>query len=275
MPDYSELKEFAKTIRLDVLDMVFNAQSGHIGGAFSSADIIAALYGYKMRVDSKNPQWEDRDRLVLSKGHSAPAVYSALARKGFFPIEDLKYLRQVNSHLQGAATPKTPGVDMSSGPLGQGLSSAVGIALASRINNKDYCVYCIIGDGECQEGQIWEAAMTAAKYKLENLICILDWNKVQMSGTNDEIMPILDPAKKFEAFGFRVIKINGNRMEEVVKALEEATTIHTSQPVAIIADTIKGRGVSYMEGLAMWHGKAPNEEQYRLACEELERGLEV
>ncbi|MGI6123450.1 MAG: transketolase, partial [Acetivibrionales bacterium] len=186
MVDIKRLEEIANQLRIDTVESVYQAKSGHIGGALSAAEFIAALYFYKLRVDPENPNWPDRDRFILSKGHSAPILYAALARRGFFPMEDLKRLRQVDSHLQGAPNPKTPGIDMSSGPLGQGLSAAVGMALAGKTNNKDYKVYCMVGDGEIQEGQIWEAAMTAAKYKLNNIICILDYNRVQMSGTNDE-----------------------------------------------------------------------------------------
>lgn len=274
MPDVSKLKETAKQLRLDVLDMIYKAQTGHIGGSLSAADMVAALYFYKMKLDPKNPAWEDRDRFVLSKGHAAPVLYSALARSGYFELSELDRLRQVDSHLQGAPNPKTPGVDMSAGPLGQGLSAAVGMALAARATKKKYNVYCMIGDGEMQEGQIWEAAMTAAKYKLENLILILDRNKVQMSGTNDEMMPIGDPGEKFASFGFHVIRIDGHCMEQVTAALDEATEINCGKPVAIISETVKSKGVSFMEGLVEWHGKAPNKEQYEIARAELERGLE-
>lgn len=274
MPDVSRLKETAKQLRLDVLDMIYKAQTGHIGGSLSAADMVAALYFYKMKHDPGNPIWEDRDRFVLSKGHAAPVLYSALARSGYFELSELDRLRQVDSHLQGAPNPKTPGVDMSAGPLGQGLSAAVGMALAAKATNRNYNVYCMIGDGEMQEGQIWEAAMTAAKYKLKNLILILDRNKVQMSGTNNEMMPIGDPGEKFESFGFHIIRIDGHCMEQVTAALDEATEINCEKPVAIISETVKSKGVSFMEGLAEWHGKAPNKEQYEIARAELERGLE-
>lgn len=270
MPNIDELKEMARKIRVDVIDSVYAAKSGHPGGSLSAAEIIAALYFYKLRVNPKNPEWEDRDRFILSKGHAAPALYSALARKGFFPISDLKRFRQVDSHLQGAPNMKTPGVDMSSGPLGQGLSAAVGMALGARYLGKDFRTYCMMGDGEIQEGQIWEAAMAADKFKLANLIGILDYNKVQMSGTNEELMPLGDVVKKFEAFGWKVLRIDGNDMRQAVDALDATDgRIGLNGPAVIIADTIKGKGISYMEGLAAWHGGVPSDEQYKQAMKEL------
>ena len=274
MPDINGLKNTAKQLRIDTLEMIHGVKTGHIGGSYSAAEMITALYFYKMKFDPKNPSWEERDRFVLSKGHSAPILYAALARNGFFEMDELMRLRQIDSHLQGAPKMKTPGIDMSAGPLGQGLSAAVGMALAGKSMHRDYNVYCMIGDGEMQEGQIWEAAMTAAKYKLENLILILDHNKVQMSGTNDEIMPVGDVAAKFASFGFHIITIDGNCMEQVVAALDEATSAHKGKPVAIISETVKGKGVSFMEGKAIWHGKAPNDEEYKIALAELERGLD-
>ena len=265
-----ELEKMANQLRIDTIDSVYQAKSGHIGGCLSSAEIITALYFYKMKVDPKNPKWEDRDRFVLSKGHSCPILYAALARKGFFNLEDLKRLRQADSHLQGAPNPKTPGIDMSSGPLGQGLSAAVGMALAARTMKKDYKVYCMVGDGELQEGQIWEAAMTGSKYQLNNLICILDHNKVQMSGTNEEMMPLLDVKAKFESFGWQAHCIDGNSITQVIETLDSISSDNmTSKPQVIIAETIKGKGVSFMEGKAAWHGAVPTDEQYIEAMKEL------
>lgn len=268
MQNINELEEISRQLRIDTITSIYTVKSGHPGGSLSAADIIAALYFYKMRVNTQNPAWEDRDRFVLSKGHAAPVLYAALARKGFFPLSELSRLRQVDSHLQGATNMKTPGVDMSSGPLGQGLSAAVGMALAARCMGKDFRTYCMIGDGEMQEGQIWEAAMAAAKFKLDNLIGILDHNKVQMSGNNDEMMPLGDVTKKFESFGWHVLHIDGHDMAQVVHALDEADA-YSGGPIVIVADTIKGKGISYMEGLAAWHGAVPTDEQYEQAMIEL------
>ena len=271
----NELKVIAKELRIASLDSVYNAKSGHLGGCFSAAEIIADLYFNVLNIDPTNPQKADRDRFVLSKGHSAPVLYAALAKRGFFPVSDLDRLRMYDCHLQGAPNTKTPGIDMSSGPLGQGLSAAVGMAINARISNLDYKVWCMVGDGEIQEGQIWEAVMTAAKYKLNNLVCILDHNKVQMSGTNDELMPIGDAALKFEAFGWRSVHIeDGNCMEEVVDVLGNLwDSPDDRRPIAVIAETIKGKGVSFMEGKAAWHGAVPNDEQYSEALRELKEGM--
>lgn len=274
MANCFELREKAREIRIRSLEAVYHAKSGHLGGSFSAAEMIAALYFEILRIRPEAPQWEDRDRFVLSKGHAAPALYAALAMKGFFPLEDLDRLRMADSHLQGAPNMKTPGIDMSSGPLGQGLSAAVGMALGSRVLKKDFNVWCMIGDGELQEGQIWEAAMTAAKYRLNNLVCILDHNKVQMSGTNDELMPIGNVRDKFAAFGWRIVGIeNGNDIAEVTEVFQHVFDPEDERPVAVIAETVKGRGVSYMEGRAAWHGAVPNNEQFAAAMEELKEGL--
>lgn len=270
MYELKELEAIANQLRIDTIDSVYQAKSGHIGGCLSSAEIMTALYFYKMRVDPKNPDWPERDRFVLSKGHSAPILYAALARKGFFELEEMKHLRQADSHLQGAPNPKTPGIDMSSGPLGQGLSAAVGMALAARTMKKDFKVYCLVGDGELQEGQIWEAAMTASKYRLNNLICILDHNKVQMSGTNDEMMPMGDIKAKFEAFGWQAHCLDGASVMQIIETLDKITVDNMpGNPHVIIADTIKGKGVSFMEGKAAWHGAVPTDEQYAEAMKEL------
>lgn len=272
MYDIKELEKIADQLRIDSVESVYKAKSGHIGGCLSCAEIIAVLYFYKLRVDPEKPNWEDRDRFVLSKGHSVPIVYAALARRGFFPIGDLGHLRQSYSHLQGAPNPKTPGIDMSAGPLGQGLSAAVGIALAARIQKKDYYVYCMVGDGEIQEGQIWEAAMMAAKYELNHLICILDHNKVQMSGSNEEIMPIGDVSAKFTSFGWDAYCIDGHCVSQIIDILDTVTgNKEQKKPIVIIAETVKGKGVSFMEGKAAWHGAIPSESEYYAAMTELNK----
>lgn len=274
MANCFELREKAREIRIRSLEAVYRAKSGHLGGSFSAAEMIAALYFQVLRVRPESPLWEDRDRFVLSKGHAAPALYAALAMRGFFPLEDLDRLRMYDSHLQGAPNMKTPGIDMSSGPLGQGLSAAVGMALGGRALNKDFKVWCMIGDGELQEGQIWEAAMTAAKYRLSSLVCILDHNSVQMSGTNDEIMPIGNARDKFAAFGWRTVEVaDGNDMAEVSGVFQRIFDTEDERPTAVIAETVKGKGVSYMEGSAAWHGAVPDEGQFAAAMKELKEGL--
>lgn len=272
MADVHALEKIAAQLRIDVIDMVFQAQSGHIGGSLSVADIVTALYFHTMRIDPKDPAWPDRDRFILSKGHAAPALYAALARRGFFPAQELKHLRQAHSFLQGATSFKTPGVDMTSGPLGQGLCAAVGMACAARVQKKEFRTYVVIGDGELQEGQIWEGMMEAPGFGLDNLVCILDNNEVQMNGRNDEIMPIGDPARKAEAFGWTVREINGNAMAEVLAALDAPRD--GGKPLFIVAHTKKGKGVSFMEGDYRWHGKAPNRDEYQRALRELEVGLQ-
>ena len=274
MANCFELREKAQEIRIRSLESVYRAKSGHLGGSFSAAEMITALYFRVLRIRPEMPRWEDRDRFVLSKGHAAPALYAALAMRGFFPLEDLDRLRMYDSHLQGAPNMKTPGIDMSSGPLGQGLSAAVGMALGGRVLKKNFNVWCMVGDGELQEGQIWEAAMTAAKYRLSNLVCILDHNKVQMSGTNDELMPIGNVRDKFAAFGWRVVEMeNGNDIAEVTEAFQHIFDTKNERPIAVIAETVKGRGVSFMEGSAAWHGAVPNDEQFAAAMKELEEEL--
>lgn len=269
--DKLELQKKALEVRKGIITGVYNAKSGHPGGSLSAAELFTYLYFEEMKVDPANPEWEDRDRFVLSKGHTAPGYYAALALKGFFPIEDLETLRHVGSYLQGHPDRKhTPGVDMSSGSLGQGLSVAVGMALAARMKGKDYRTYCLCGDGEIQEGQIWEAAMFAGHRKLDNLCVIVDNNNLQIDGTVEDVCSPYPIDKKFEAFNFHVINIDGNNFDEIDKAFGEARS-HKGQPTAIIAHTIKGRGISYMENNVGWHGKAPNEEEYKLAMEELEK----
>ncbi len=266
-----ELQKKAVEVRKGIVTGVYNAKSGHPGGSLSAADLFTYLYFEEMNVDPKNPEDENRDRFVLSKGHTAPGYYAALALKGFFPIEDLKTLRHVGSYLQGHPDKKhTPGVDMSSGSLGQGLSVAVGMALAAKMQGKDYRTYCLCGDGEIQEGQIWEAAMFAGHRKLDNLCVIVDNNNLQIDGTVEDVCSPYPIDEKFKAFNFHVININGNDFDEIDKAFAEARA-HKGEPTAIIAHTVKGKGVSFMEDKAGWHGKAPNEEEYKIAMAELEK----
>ncbi len=271
MADLVMLKKTAARLRMDVLDMVYASQSGHIGGSFSLAEIVAALYFDRLRVNPADPAWPDRDRFVLSKGHAAPILYAALARRGFFPVQALSRLRQIDSFLQGATSFKTPGVDMTSGPLGQGLCAAIGMALAARVQGKDFRTYAVIGDGELQEGAIWEGMMEAPGFALDNLVCLLDNNGVQMNGVNDEIMPIGSPADKARAFGWTVLEIDGNDMAQVVDALDARND--PGRPLFIVAHTVKGKGVSFMEGDYRWHGKAPSPEEYAAAARELEGGV--
>ncbi|MBQ4290138.1 MAG: transketolase [Clostridia bacterium] len=264
-----ELGRKAAEIRLDIVEEVFSASSGHPGGSLSIADILSYLYFSEMRVDPKNPEWEDRDRFVLSKGHTAPALYAVLAEKGFFPKEDLKGFRSIDSYLQGHPDKKhTPGCDMSSGSLGQGISAACGMALAGKIRKKDYRVYAILGDGECEEGQVWEAAMFAAHYQLDNLCALVDWNGLQIDGPIKEVIDPTPLDEKFRAFGWHVISIDGHDYDAIEAAYKEARAFK-GKPTMIIATTTKGKGVSYMENQVGWHGKAPNAEQYAQAVTEL------
>lgn len=266
-----ELKNIAKNIRKGIIEAVYSGQSGHPGGSLSIADIITVLYFNEMNIKPEDPKDENRDRLVLSKGHCAPALYSALANRGFFETEELKTLRNIESRLQGHPDmKKIPGIDMTTGSLGQGLSAANGMAIAGKLDNKDYRVYCILGDGEIEEGQIWEAAMASNKYKLDNLCVIVDNNNLQIDGTIEEVMSSYPIDEKFKSFGFQIINIGGHDIEEILKAFEVARNIK-GKPTCIIAKTIKGKGVSFMENQAGWHGKAPNEEQYIQAMEELSK----
>jgi transketolase len=265
-----ELKKIANEIRRESLIIVHKAQSGHPGGSLSEADILSALYFYKLRIDPKKPDWKDRDRFVLSKGHASPAYYAALAMKGFFPKEELKTFRKINSRLQGHPELKTPGVDFAGGSLGQGVCFANGMAIAGKLDKKNYKVYVLIGDGESQEGAVWEAAMAAAHHKLDNLVVILDKNQVQETGKTKDVMNI-DPAPdKWKAFGFEVFNIDGHNMGQIVDALDKADSTK-EKPVMIIANTIKGKGVSFMELNHKFHGKAPNDEQFKQAMEELRK----
>lgn len=267
--DINELEEKTKEVRKGIIEAVYSNKSGHPGGSLSIADILTVLYFNQMNIDEKNPKWEDRDRLVLSKGHCAPVLYSTLANRGFFDVEKLKTFRNLESNLQGHPDMnKVPGVDMTSGSLGQGLSAANGMAIAGKMDNKNYRVYCILGDGEIEEGQIWEAAMTANKYKLDNLCVIVDNNNLQIDGTIEEVMSSYPIDEKFKSFGFQVININGHNIQEIIDAFDVAKNVK-GKPTCIIAKTIKGKGVSFMENKAEWHGKAPSEEEYKIAIEEL------
>ena len=266
-----ELEKTANEIRKSIVTAVHSAKSGHPGGSLSAADIFTYLYFEELNVDPKNPKDENRDRFVLSKGHVAPALYSTLAEKGFFPKEDLTTLRHTGSYLQGHPDMKhIPGVDMSSGSLGQGLSVAVGMAAAGKFDKKDYRVYALCGDGEIQEGQIWEAAMWAGFKKLDNLVVIVDNNNLQIDGSIDTVCSPYPIDKKFEAFNFHTININGNDFDEIRAAFAEARATK-GMPTAIIAKTLKGKGVSFMENAVDWHGKAPNDDEYKIAMEDLEK----
>ena len=270
-----ELEKMANEIRKDIVTAVNSAKSGHPGGSLSSADIFIYLYFEEMNVDPANPKWEDRDRFVLSKGHVAPGLYSTLAERGYFPKEDLKTLRHTGSYLQGHPDMKhIPGIDMSSGSLGQGVSAAVGMAAAGKYDKKDYRVYTLTGDGEIQEGQIWEAAMWAGHRKLDNLVVIVDNNNLQIDGSVEDVCSPYPIDKKFEAFNFHVINIDGNDFDQIRAAFKEARETK-GMPTAIIAKTVKGKGVSFMENAAGWHGKAPNDEEYEIAMADLEKAGEA
>ncbi len=264
------LKISATHIRKMALEAVYSAKSGHPGGSLSCSDILAYLYMKELRVDPANPKKADRDRFVLSKGHCAPALYGALAERGFIPKEDIKTFRSFDSYLQGHPDMKgVPGVDMSTGSLGQGISAACGMALAGKLDNKDYRVYSILGDGECEEGQVWEAMMFAAHYKLDNLTAFLDFNGLQIDGDIKEVMNPCPFEEKFKAFNWNVINIDAHNFKEIEKAVEKAKKVK-NKPTVIIAHSVKGKGVSFMENEASWHGAAPNEEQYNKAIEELD-----
>lgn len=268
-----ELKKHALSVRKNVVDAVFSAASGHPGGSLSATDILTALYFEEMRVDPKNPKWEDRDRFVLSKGHCTPGLYSVLAEKGFFPTKDLLTFRKADSYLEGHPNMQyVPGVDMSTGSLGQGISSAVGMALAGKLDGKDYRVYALLGDGELQEGQVWEATMAAAHYKLDNLTAFLDYNGLQIDGKITDVMSPEPVTDKFAAFGWNVLLIDGHDFEQIVAAVEKAKETK-GKPTMIVAKTIKGKGVSFMENQAGWHGSAPNKEQRDQAISELDKAL--
>lgn len=264
-----ELKSLAKVVRKDIVTMLTASASGHPGGSLSAADIVTTLFFKEMNIDVNNPQDTNRDRFVLSKGHAAPVLYSALARKGFFPVEELTTLRKIGSRLQGHPSMKAlPGVDMSTGSLGQGISVATGMALAGKIDEKAYRVYTLLGDGELEEGQVWEAAMSAAHYKLDNLTAFIDFNGLQIDGNIEDVMNPSPIDKKFEAFGWNVLIIDGNDIEEIIEAIEKAKECK-GVPTAIICKTVKGKGVSFMENQAGWHGVAPTKEQCEQAILEI------
>ncbi|MDO4633979.1 MAG: transketolase [Eubacteriales bacterium] len=266
----AQLENKCIDLKKNVVSMIYKAQSGHPGGSLSVAEFMTACYFREMKVDPENPKWEDRDRFVLSKGHVCPAQYSALAMRGFFPMEVLDTLRQEGSILQGHPNMKCPGIDIPTGSLGQGLACAVGMALAAKLDKKDYRVFSAVGDGECNEGEIWEACATAYKYQLDNLIVFCDYNNLQIDGTCDEVMPGPDLANKFKAFGFDVYEIDGNDMKQMVCAMDIAVAAKNGKPKCIFGHTVKGKGVSYMENVCSWHGVAPNEEQYNQAIKELD-----
>ena len=271
-----ELQKMAVEVRKGIVTGVHSAKSGHPGGSLSAADIFTYLFFEELNIDPKNPDKADRDRFVLSKGHTAPGYYSALAHRGFFPVEDLKTLRHTGSYLQGHPDMKhIPGVDMSSGSLGQGISAAVGMAISAKLSNDDYRVYTLLGDGEIQEGQVWEASMLAGFRKLDNLVVIVDNNNLQIDGRIDEVNSPYPIDKKFEAFNFHVINVaDGNDFDQLKAAFDEARTV-TGMPTAIITKTVKGKGVSFMENQVGWHGKAPNDEEYAIAMAELEKAGEA
>lgn len=269
----NELKNHSNNIRKNIIKMVGTAGSGHPGGSLSIADILTVLYFEKMNIDVKNPNYVDRDRFVLSKGHAAPALYAVLAERGYYSEEELLSLRKIGSKLQGHPDmKKVEGVDMSTGSLGQGLSAANGMAIAGKLNKKDYTVYTILGDGEIQEGQIWEAAMTSSHYKLDNVVAFVDFNGFQIDGSNEEVMNVSPIDKKFEAFGWYAQVVDGHNFEEIFKAIDKAKEVK-GRPSVIIGKTIKGKGVSFMENNVAWHGSAPNSEQMKQALSELEGGL--
>lgn len=264
-----ELREHARQIRLDSLRMIYQRQAGHPGGSMSAAEILSALFFYKLRIDPERPDWEERDRFIISKGHASAPLYSALAQRGFFPAEDLDRWGELDCHLQGHPDRmKTPGVDMTSGLLGHGIAVGSGLALAARMDDKNYRVYTLLGDGESQAGVIWEGAMTAAKFKLSNLTAILDYNDVQLDGFVHDVMPLQPLADKWRSFNWEVLEINGHDVRQVVEALDMADEIHHA-PTMIIAHTTKGKGVSYMENRSCWHGRAPTKAEYEQALSEI------
>lgn len=270
-----ELKIFATRARMGVLEGVYNAKAGHPGGSLSICDLLSVLYNNELRVDPKNPKAENRDRLVLSKGHAAPAVYATLALKGFFPVEDIKTLRKSDSYLQGHPNmDKVPGIDMSTGSLGQGISAAVGMALGAKLDKADYRVYTILGDGELEEGQVWEAAMFAGNRGLDNLVAFIDNNNLQIDGTMDEVNAPYPIAEKFAAFNWNTIEIDGHDYDAIEASLAAAKACK-GKPTAVVMKTVKGKGVSFMENQAGWHGKAPNQAEYEAAMKEVAGRLQA
>lgn len=268
------LKEKAKELRKTLMTMIYQAGSGHPGGSLSCADIITTLYFHAMKYDPQNPKWEERDRFVLSKGHVCPALYSALIMKGVIDKEYIGSLRKQGSILQGHPDmKKCPGIEISTGSLGQGISCAAGMAISAKKSNDNYMVYTLLGDGECNEGQVWEAAQSAAKYELDNMIVFIDNNGLQNDGFAKDIMPTQDLEEKFKAFGFQTVRINGHEVGEIAGAVDFMKTQKNGKPKCIVCNTVKGKGVSFMENVAIWHGLAPNEEQYAQAIKEIEEGF--
>lgn len=269
-----ELKTIANDLRKKVVTMLYEAGSGHPGGSLSAADFVTACYFSEINVDPKNPKWEDRDRFVLSKGHSCPVLYAALGTLGFFPEETLHTLRQEGSPLQGHPNMECPGIDIPTGSLGQGLACAVGMAIGLKFDKKSSRVFAVLGDGECQEGEIWEASQTANKYRLDNLIAFVDVNNLQIDGTTEEVMPLGNLAEKFKAFGFEIYEIDGNNMEQILDTFDAIrANADNRKPKCIIGHTIKGKGVSFMENVCDWHGVAPKKEQWEQALKDLEEGF--
>lgn len=267
--DKKQLEQMAAKVRVDIIKAIYAAGSGHPGGSLSAADIVTALYFHEMNIDPKNPAMQDRDRFVLSKGHACPAQYAALAERGYFPVEDMMTLRKLGSAFQGHPNMhKLPGIEMSTGSLGQGFSVSVGMALAAKLDHSPTRVYTLLGDGELQEGIVWEAAMAAAHYGLDHLVAFVDWNGLQIDGPNDQVMTVAPIDEKFRAFGWHVLSIDGHDMDAIVQALEQAKAV-SGKPTVILAKTHKGKGVSFMEDQAGWHGKAPSEEEARMAVAEL------
>lgn len=268
----AQLQNICIDLKKNIISMIHKAQSGHPGGSLSVAEFITACYFREMNIDPKDPKWADRDRFVLSKGHVCPAQYAALAMKGYFPMEVLDTLRKEGSMLQGHPDmKKCPGIDISTGSLGQGLACGVGMAIAAKLDKKDYRVFAAVGDGECNEGEIWEACQTAYKYQLDNLVVFVDYNNLQLDGTCDEIMPPIDLGAKFRTFGFDVYEIDGNDMGQMVAALDLAAVTKNGKPKCIFGHTVKGKGVSFMENQCGWHGVAPNDQEYQQAMAELDR----
>lgn len=269
----TKIEKLAYEIRKHAVEAVYSAQSGHPGGSLSIAEVLACLYFHVMRIDPKNPSWEDRDRFVLSKGHCAPALYSVLALRGYFPVEEVRTFRQLGSRMQGHPDMKgVPGVDMSTGSLGQGISAACGMALSAKLSGKDYRVYAIMGDGEQEEGQVWEAAMFAAQYHLDNLCALVDFNGLQIDGKLENVMSPLPLPEKYRAFGWNVIEVDAHDVGQLAEAYAEAKTVK-GRPTVLIARSVKGKGVSFMENQAGWHGTAPNKEQYEQAEKELDEAI--
>ncbi len=268
-----QLEIFAVKERIGIIEGVHAAKAGHPGGSLSICEVLSYLYNVEMRIDPKNPAWQSRDRLVLSKGHAAPAVYAALALKGFFPVDDLKPLRKSDSYLQGHPNMnKIPGIDMSTGSLGQGISAAVGMALGAKLDGADFRVYTILGDGEIEEGEVWEAAMLAGNKQLDNLVAVVDYNGLQIDGTIEEVNSAYPIADKFKAFNWNVVEIDGHNYDEIEAAFSNAKAVK-GKPTCIVMKTVKGKGVSYMENQVGWHGKAPNDEEYEIAMNELNAAL--